>query len=132
MASLFANRFLIHFPKNTVWGWSNHKINPLDLLNVTKYEYYERLFCIINRDYPYTVDIEYYNPYNKTNISPVITTGGIGISNNSVHVTKSNITRRFQTEDDCKKFISDITAKKALIDKAITNMVDQYMPFLED
>ena len=52
------NRFMIEFPKNSVFGWGA-RVNNIDLMKVIASSRHQRRFSIFDRDYPYVVKLKY-------------------------------------------------------------------------
>ena len=50
---------LYHTFRGFVRGWSEFHINPIDIRKIIKISHRKRLFCIIDREYKYTLDIIY-------------------------------------------------------------------------
>ena len=51
-----------HTLKNCVRGWSTFYTNPLDVSKIISVTYTERLFCLFNPEYIYSVIINYSRP----------------------------------------------------------------------
>ena len=90
-------------------GWSLLCIKEIDVMKVVEIAHRRRLFCIFDREYPWTLTIEYNEPTES--IEPVYTTGGAGFTI-SVELTQS-ITKRYQTERQVLTEISQIKRKQA-------------------
>ena len=114
------NKFMIEFPKNTVFGWGN-KVKRIDTMKILALSYHQRRFSIFNREYPYVVKIKYldfdktHNYYyaNSCNTSifhtpfsnPIVDCFDDKIYYENNHFV---ISRRFKNEIDCVKFAKDI------------------------
>ena len=95
------------------FGWSK-----LHVARVTKISYTPRLFCIFDRDRPYTLSIEYEEPTTTTNtvIDPVITFGGhFGVTWREKQHTDwtQTITVRLDSAASCEREMYEILRKQA-------------------
>jgi hypothetical protein len=98
-----------HTLKNFVRGWTNFHINPIDIRKIVKISYHKRLFCIFQREYKYTLEIEYYNPRSESDASPIITTGGqVGFAFTNEYFETSQMTIRYKSENEIKQEIDEI------------------------
>ena len=48
-----------HMFKGFIKGWTTSVVNPLDVRKIIKIDYRKRLFCILDREYKYTLRIEW-------------------------------------------------------------------------
>lgn len=95
-------------------GLSSFHINPIDIRKIIDIQYRKRLFCILDIEYKYTLEIEYSIPTNRLSISPVIVFGNLGIANNINNKT-SIMTLRYKTEKEVINIIEEIKMKQNLI-----------------
>jgi hypothetical protein len=89
---------LFHTFSRCIRGWSHLSITTIDIRKVEVIEYRQRLFCIIDRDYPYTVCIRYTNQY-------------------SVRQPFSLITKRYETLEDAEFDVNEINRKIEVLKK---------------
>lgn len=108
-------------------GWSYLKLNKIDVAKVIKMSCNERLFCIFDRDHPYTLTIKYDQPDSRTTASPVIGSGGFQTVIHDEYVPNQLITKRYKSKNDVMKEIDDINKKKELLQKKINELfkIDQ-------
>lgn len=107
---------LYHTFKGFVKVLSSYHINPIDVRKVIDIKYKKRLFCIIDREYKYNLEMEYLNP--RSEISPValITfSGNLGIGFYNEHIETSVMTLTYKTEKEVIDEINEIKKKKELI-----------------
>jgi hypothetical protein len=90
-------------------GWSSLDISIIDISRINKIFYEKRLFCIFDRDYPYTLTIQYNQPVKTYQIMPVYggRNGYSTIIMPTVELTQL-ITKRYKTEDDVINEIAEI------------------------
>jgi hypothetical protein len=79
----------------------------------------------MQQNYPYTLTIEYSLPRQTWIFTPVI--GGRGGSIVPLTELTQTITRRYETEEDVKKVISEINHKQELL----KNVKENFVHFLE-
>jgi len=116
-------------------GWSKF-VNPIDITKIIDIQYRERLFCINDIEYKYTLKIEYFDPISsKVSISPVIVFGIYGIATNS-HDETHIMTLRYKTEQEVINIIKEIKMKQNLIsqfdneqNKKLQEFVDKNLKF---
>ena len=94
--------------KHHVKSYSGLYINPLNIRNIISIYYRERLFCIFDCDYKYSLKLEYYKPHNESNESLVLGTGGIGIAFTNEYVETDTMTVRYKTENEVKQEIQEM------------------------
>jgi hypothetical protein len=80
-------------------GLSGTNLNKLDVARIKNIKYYERLFCINDRDHPYTLKITYNMDNSKTTITENFGTDTI-------------ITKRYQSIKDCQYDMDKIKTKQ--------------------
>lgn len=109
---------LYHTLKNYMRGWSSFHVNPLDIRKIIEINYHQRLFCIFDREYKFTLKIKYYNPRSESNSSLVMTAGGhVGVAFNERYVESSYMTVRYKTENEIKQEIEKINNLQNIIKK---------------
>lgn len=107
---------LYHTFKGFVRGLSSFYINPVDVRKVIKMNYRQRLFCIRDTEYKYSLEIEYFNPRSNPTSTPVITSGGhVGVGFYNEYVETSEMTLRYKTEKEVINEINEIEIKQNLI-----------------
>ena len=106
-------------------GLSKCPISRLDVSRIQKIQYRKRLFRIFDRDKPFTLQVEYFSPHNVRKINPTIMflgSGGIGASLGSEVENTEIITKRYSTEKDVKKEISQYKKNIRLLDTIVDDM----------
>lgn len=103
-------------------GWSDFHINPLDVRKIQAISYRKRMFCIFDRNWPHSIDIEYYNPRSKQSLSPVVSTNlqFSGVAASSSYAETSMMTVRYPTETEAREeveLIQQLQKDIALFDK---------------
>ena len=82
------------FTRPFVNGWGLKVINPINIIKIEEINLRKRFFCIIDREYPFTLKIK----YNKPNISNIPIIMGNGAIYNMVDINEfSYMTLRFKT-----------------------------------
>ena len=99
---------ILYTLKHHVKSYSGLYINPLNIRNIISIYYRERLFCIFDCDYKYSLKLEYYKPHNESNESLVLGTGGIGIAFTNEYVETDTMTVRYKTENEVKQEIQEM------------------------
>ncbi len=90
-------RGILHYELKGISGWSECRLTKIDVSIVVKMYPRPRLFMIFNRQYPYTMGIEYELPKTVMTVSPVI--GGNGGCSIGYHtIMTQHITRRYKSE----------------------------------
>jgi len=137
MNKLF-NRFLINFPKNTVFGWGA-KIDKIDTMKVLGISYHKRKYMIFNNKHPYVLKIKYLD-IEKNNMHHYSLNGNPSIyitpltkpniiTFDSSHICDTNyvvISRRFENENTCKHFINDLKLNIDNINNTIDILLSQH------
>lgn len=96
-----------------VRGWSRFYEQSLDVRKIKSISYRKRLFCLLDRDYPYTLSIKYHNITNESTLIPVITSNGtIGVGSSTYYKDTSLMTTRYKNLDDLQKDIKSIEELK--------------------
>lgn len=99
---------LYHTLKNHVRGYGFYT-NPIDIRKVISITYSKRLFRIMDKDYIYRLDIEYYDPKSVlTTIHVFSSNGGPAVGISSSYEEHSYITLRYKTRTDVEQEISEI------------------------
>lgn len=113
------NQTFKHYLRFCVKGWSDFYINPVDVRKVLSISHRERLFCLFDRDYKYTMDIGYANPANVSKMVPVFTTRGVGFAPTSQFDMDnvSMMTVRYKTMKDLDEDRSEILRLQKLLEK---------------
>lgn len=112
------------------YGWGD-QIRHLDVMKIGTITYKKRLFKLTQPRLPYTLTIEYKEPYDILSITPVIGGNGVAISNTTE--STQTITFRLPTEKDCKEEINKICQKQDAVDKMMKNiMADYYKDYLTE
>ncbi len=107
---------LFHQLSHHVKGWSSFYLNPIDIRKIVSVKWHPRLFCVFNRDYPYTLSIKYYNPRSVVTSGPVLTTGGhVGASLTEKYEEHSYMTIRYKTEGAVHQEINEINKLQNII-----------------
>ena len=90
-------------------GWSFLCIKEIDVMKVVEIKIHRRLFCIFDREHPWTLSIDYNKPIKC--VQPVYC-GGVFTTIISVALTQI-ITKRYRTERQVLAEISQIKRKQA-------------------
>ena len=83
----------------------------------------KRLFCLFQRDYKYTLTIEYYNPETNWHAMPTVPFGGVSF--NSYTTFESSITMRYKTEKECMWVMHKIQAKQKILDEHMASITKE-------
>lgn len=115
---MFSTRIkcILNYELKGKYGWSYYQPNIIDVADIISVSYNERLFCLLDKDFPYTLYIECHNITTETTLAPVITTKGIGLSFVPRNNFKSTITRRFKTTNEINDEINKISHYQNLLD----------------
>ncbi len=105
---------LHHTLRNCIRGWSSLKLTVVDVRKVMKISYHERLFCLFDRDYPYSLTIKYYNPHSSLSIAPVFGGRG-GFAVTSEFEESSLVTNRYMHLEDVEADIREIKKLQDII-----------------
>lgn len=101
--------------RNCVRGWSGYFTPEIDVRTVMTINYHERMFCLFDRDHPWTVYMKIYNPRSESSVAPVIAGGRFGIAFTNEYRESSMMTLRFQTEKHATDMINEIERMKKFI-----------------
>ena len=115
-------------------GWSKLNISTIDVYKIKDIYYNKRLFCIFDRNYPYTLIIKYNEPQESINLAPGINfKGGVTLSLVNNMCLISDITKRYKTEIEVKNEIEEINIKQKkieLLKKHFENQInDKYFNY---
>lgn len=117
-------RGLLFHRINTVFGWGT-KIRDIDVTRVLDMKFHKRLFRIRDRNYPYTLRINYYDPENDIYPFPVLTPQGIGFGAIVASKTEKIITFRYPNTDELNKDINEINRLHEAMKRVFKDMIDQ-------
>lgn len=93
-------------------GWGRLALEEIDVCKIQNMTYFKRLFCIFDRDHPYTLSIVYNQPFETIQlINGINSNGGVTTTLVNKVVLTQQITRRYQTEESARKEIEDIQQK---------------------
>lgn len=106
---------LCHILKG-VNGWSSCNLQKIDVSFVNEISYRKRLFSFLQKEYPYSLTIEYNIPREYITVSPIFGGKGGFTINKQVDLTQL-ITKRYKTENQCMEEISKIKQKQEQIKK---------------
>ena len=93
-------------------GWSILNLSVIDVAKIKSIDFRKRVFCIFDKDLPYTLDIKYYEPKQHTSIAPTFTGRGVGFTVVTETKVYQNITKRYSTQEECMKEVHDIHEKQ--------------------
>ena len=116
---------LIFHTLRGIKGWSYLSISKIDVFKIKKINYRKRLFCIFDRDYPYTLEIEYDEPNEYYTLAPVF--GGNRSSSaivKQVDLTQI-ITKRYKTEFEIKIELNELEHKQNKINKFQQELINK-------
>jgi hypothetical protein len=65
------NATLYYRIRNSVRGWSFLYVNPVNVRKILNMGYSRRVFRILYPEYLYTLKIDYYDPHEEYNFTPV-------------------------------------------------------------
>jgi hypothetical protein len=107
-------------------GWSHLKIIHIDVYKIIEINYHKRLFCIFNKDHPYTLTIEYDEPKESIGFNYGINSNGgtTTMITREVNLTQQ-ITKRYKTEMDVKNEMEEIKKKQQRIKLLKQTFVNQ-------
>ena len=92
-------RGIIYYNLRGVDGWSKCQLSKLDISKIIHIATRPRIFMIFQKDYPYTMIIEYKLPITKTKVSTIIDKNNRIVINTFTESTQV-ITKRYKTEED--------------------------------
>ena len=132
------NRFMIEFPKNSVFGWGA-RVNNIDLMKVIASSHHQRRFSIFDRDYPYVVKLKYLDleygsgQYYTVNGNPSIfntpfSKPKVNVFDDAEHYEKNYvvISRRFKSESDCHQFTKNMKLHIDIIGNRVEESISNY------
>ncbi len=94
---------LVYHTLKGIRGWGNLNISKIDVHRIEEIYYEKRLFCILNKDYPYKLTIEYHTHKNDTH----------------------NITKRYKTEIEVQNEVYEIKLKQTKIESLRTKFINK-------
>ena len=85
----------------------------IDISKVIKFGWCKRMFCILDRDYPYKLWIEYNQPTTILQTKPIYTTnGGVAIITTSSYIPTQTLEARYKSEKDVVEDFLEIQKKQ--------------------
>ncbi len=85
----------------------------IDISKVIKSGWCKRVFCILQRDRPYKLWIEYNEPIMTLQAKPIYTTnGGVGIATFSSYTPTKTLEYRYKSEKDVIEDLIEIHKKQ--------------------
>ena len=106
---------LIFHTLKGIRGWSSLNISTIDVHKVINIEHKKRLFCLFDRQYPYSLEIVYNEPTEIPAVAPVFNPrshAGVGhVVLHNTYLTQT-ITKRYATEKEVQTEIAEIEAKQ--------------------
>lgn len=91
-------------------GWSDLAIKKVDVGRIAEMSYQKRLFCLFDRDKPYTLAIVYYLPKTNTSLAPTLG-HSVGITIYDRTIVEHVITKRYTSEQEVQAEIAAIEKK---------------------
>lgn len=91
------------------FGLSKIKRNPIDIGDILDIDYRKRLFCILDKDRPYELNIRIKH-FHISHYNPIPNVGLIPSYSN-----RANISFRYKTEDECIREIETILNLQKLL-----------------
>ncbi len=117
------------FMPTSVKGWSRFSPKVINAGQVISSSISKRMFCLLDRDYPFTLSITYYHPQHQllpgsaiTSIIPVFVWG-----TKSIHT----ITRRYRTLGECLAEQEGIVNKQDALQGYYQKLADTLMASLK-
>jgi hypothetical protein len=93
--------------------WSRVNISDINIHNIESIKQRERLFCLFDKDKPYSLDVVHMTDYAPINN---FTIGGLYITNRVPFYRYAGITTfRYQTKEECDEEINIVNRLKNLI-----------------
>lgn len=109
---------------------SKFYVNPVDVKKVISFDKRKRIFCIFNREYPYELDIEYFNPRHVRAPNFAITTGpGIGVAFGEKYEEISTMSIRYKTEREILNDIYEIEKKQKFLEEFEKREIEKFAVF---
>ena len=103
-------------------GLSSLSISRIDIAKVMSLAYRKRLFCIFDREYPFTLQITYNEPKTVTTASPVFGKHNGGVVLHRHTEQEQLITKRYMSEKDVVAEINEITKRQQLLETKIKEL----------
>lgn len=111
-ATLF-HRFMYY-----VRGWSRFHVNPIDVRRIINIRYRKRLFCITDRAFKFTLEIEYYEPRSKPPTPMPVINGYFKVDPISYAYDKPRLmTLRYKSEYQIKRQIEMVKNLQNILKK---------------
>jgi hypothetical protein len=115
-------RGILKYELKGKYGWSSYQPNTVDIADIISVTPSTRLFCLFDRDYPYSLNIECFNITTDITMGPAITSKGIGLAFVPHTKFSSIVTRRFKTMDEMLIEIDKIRDYQQLLDEYAINI----------
>jgi hypothetical protein len=100
----------------------------LDVVLVKEMNVRKRLFCITNRDFPFTLDIIYHDPHVDNYFIPG---ANHSITSCALYENTSEMTFRFKTHEDAIFELNRIKEKKEGVNKYLESVNVDIYKFIE-
>ncbi len=88
--------------------------------------FHERLFCILDTELPFELNIGYKEMSKSLEVAPIIGGKG-GFQLQEKTNLQTDYTFRLETAESCQKHIDDIQRKKELIDEMLVGFTEEMM-----
>lgn len=109
-------KILTHTLKG-IRGWSMNTDNLIDISKVINVVYSKRKFKIFDREYDYTLNIEYKEFNSNIIFVPIISSGTYGIAPSQYVENSKTITKRYKTLQDVESEYNEILIKQKKLNK---------------
>lgn len=93
-----------------VRGWSHCQYNTIDITKILEISYRKRLFCIIDKKYPWSLNIE----YNEMKVYPTHFMPHYRRFDSGISYTRT-ITKRYESEKELINEIKNIITNKKCV-----------------
>lgn len=103
-------------------GLSYLNISCIDISKIKSMTYRRRLFCIFEKDYPFTLEIIYKEPKTEIRINPVLAGNNVGAGLHQYTSFTQIITKRYKCENDVFDEIKEIKRKEELMKNKINEL----------
>lgn len=98
-------------------GWSQFNISTIDICKIKDIYYEKRLFCIFNKNHPYTLTIEYCEPTQSYGLVRGATFDGKFTTTLVSQIDLTTfMTRRYKSEIEVMNEIEEIKTKQKKIE----------------
>lgn len=105
---------MLFYTLKGVSGWSTCSHANIDVARVLKISYNKRMFIFFDRDYKYTMSIEYDEIKSETDISSVFGGKGGFVIDNTV-ILEQTITKRYKTQKEVNIDINEIKKRQNIL-----------------